>query len=342
MGRKKHELRKAQKAKKKQDKASDFQKRPWWVLIAILLTFISYSDIYQNQYLNYDDDVYVTENAPLRTLDVKTLFSEEFLNQYSPLAMTLMGYEFRLADSDPKVIRFFSVLVHILCVILVFLVFRQLFRDDYSAGILALLFGVHPMQVESVAWLAASMKIGTYAFFFLLSIWFYLRFKVDRKPKWMLASFTAFLASCFCKEQAVVLPLTLVSIDYLQGASLISKKAWLNKTPFLIVSLIFGIITLKATGGGGELAQEVYDFALSERVVFASYSIGMYIFKAIIPVDLSFFYTYPIKGDIPSYIFLFPILLIGVLFLFYKALKSDNRWLAFGILFFLVNVALTS
>jgi tetratricopeptide (TPR) repeat protein len=197
------------------------------------------------------------------------------------------------------------------------------------------------MQVESVAWLAASMKIGTYALFFLLSIWFYLRYKEKGKVKFMIAAFLSFLASCFCKEQAVVLPLVLVAVDYLQGRSLFEKKVWLNKIPFLLTSLIFGIVTLNASGGE-EIAQKVYDFQISERLIFATYSVGVYLFKLFIPTDLSFFYTYPIKGDIPAYFYLFPLLLIGLLYIIFKAYKKDLRWLVFGILFFLLNVALTS
>ncbi|NNC82412.1 MAG: tetratricopeptide repeat protein [Flavobacteriales bacterium] len=341
MGREKHLKRKAAKKKKKSEALSAFQSRPLWLILPLIATLIAFQGIYDNEYINYDDDVYVTENVPLRTMDVETLFSEEYMNQYSPLAMTLMGQVFRISDGDPTAVRTYSVLIHVLCVLMVFVVFRQLFRDDYAAAALALLFGVHPMQVESVAWLAASMKIGSYTLFFLVSMWAYIRFKQTGKSKFYVLTFIAFLASCLCKEQAVVLPVVLVALDYLQGQSLFEKKTWFNKLPLLLISVIFGVVTLQASGGD-ELAQKIYEFSFADRVVFASYSIGMYVVKLFVPIDLSFFYTYPVKGEVPAYFYLFPFLVIGLLFGLWKAYLREKRWLVFGILFFLVNVALTT
>ncbi len=341
MSRSKIEERKARKAKKKAQKEQTVVKKPVWLALALILTLLTYSGIYDNQYVNYDDDVYVTENPLLRNVEVGTLFSDTYLNQYSPVAMVIMGLEYKMSDANPKFIRFMSVLFHLLCVLLVFGVFRIVMKDDFMAGMIALLFGLHPMQVESVAWLAASMKIGTYSFFFLLSIWCYLRYRLTEKKGFLIGTFIAFLASCFCKEQAVILPFVLILVDYLRGQEILKLKVWIEKIPFFIVSVIFGMITLSASKGD-ELVQKVYEFDLGERLLFAMHSAGMYVIKALAPFELSFFYTYPVKGEIPGYYYVVPLIAIGLIYLLIRAFKRDQRWLAFGIGFFLVNIFLTT
>jgi tetratricopeptide (TPR) repeat protein len=344
MSRKKIEERKARKAKKKDTKEASFEKKPIWLLLTIVLGFVAYSSIYENKVTNYDDDIYVTENAPLRNLEVNTLFTEFYWNQYSPLAMTIMGIEFKVSDANEKFLRFMSVLIHVLCALVIFLLIRHLVKDDLVAGLTSLLFVVHPLNVESVAWLTASMKIGTYALFFLLSVYSYLRYLETDKKSFILLSFVFFLASCFSKEQAVVLPVLLLAIDYFKGRKLTTKDVWIQKIPFFLLSMIFGYITLQASSSS-EVASNaviVYNFGFAERVLFAFYATGMYVLKLIAPLELSMFYTYPVKGEIPAYFYVVPLLVIGLLFGLFKAYRAGHKWIAFGLLFFFINVFLTS
>jgi tetratricopeptide (TPR) repeat protein len=340
MSREKIEARKAKKAKQKQITKEDRIFRPIWLILALVLSLVSYTNIYDNDYLNYDDDIYVTENPPLRNLDFGALYGETYQNQYSPLAMTIVGMEFKANDSL-GFIRFMSVLFHLACVAMVFFTFRLLFTDDIQAGLLALLFGVHPLQVESVAWLAASFKIGSFAFFFLLAMWAYLRYKQTNKQSFQVLTFVSFLASCMCKEQAVVFPMVLIALDYFKGENILKLKTWLSKAPYFALSIIFGIITLRSTQGD-EVLQKVYEFGIGERFMFACYGVGMYVIKSIVPYSLSMFYTYPVKEHIPGYFYLFPILVLGIVGLAVWAYKRDQRWLFFGIAFFLINVVLAA
>lgn len=343
MSKAKREARKAEKARKKANKESAFEKKPLWLALALIMTSIAYLGIFDNSVTNYDDDIYVTENRPLLNLDLPALYGEFYWNQYSPLAMTIMGLEFKLSDGNEGFLRAVSILIHLACVLMVFLIFRQLVRDDIVAGLTALLFGVHPMQVESVAWLTASMKIGTYAFFFLLSIWAYINYKKKEDKKSLVVSLLAFLASCLCKEQAVILPVALIAVDYFLGKNVFDKKVWLEKIPFFLLSIVFGIVTFKAsTSHSAEVVERVYNFGIGERILFAMYSTVMYVFKIIVPANLSMFYTYPMQGQIPAYFYLMPLLLIGLFVLLFRAYKREQRWLVFGILFFLVNVFLTA
>jgi len=94
--------------------------------------------------------------------------------------------------------------------VLVFQLIRQLFKRFDYAIITAGLFALNTVQVESVAWLAGSMKIGAYSLFFLSSLLAYVRYLKDKSRIWFGVSLFLFLLSCLCKEQAIALPATLL------------------------------------------------------------------------------------------------------------------------------------
>src|SRR4030095_6597299 len=132
--------------------------------------------------------------------------------------------------------------------VLVFQLIRQLFKRFDYAIITAGLFALNTVQVESVGWLAASMKIGAYSLFFLSSLLAYVRYLKDKSRGWFCLSLFLFLLSCLCKEQAIALPVTLLAIDYVYYRRVIDRRVLLEKAPFFIVSLIFAIVTLSLTG----------------------------------------------------------------------------------------------
>ena len=322
-------------------KTSSPSKLPW-MWIALIGTLIAYVMVFGNDFVNYDDDIYITENPLIQNLEIGNLFSKFYFSQYSPLAMSIMGIEFKIFGNNPAAIHAISLLFHLGNVALVFLIFKNLTKEIAIAGLVALFFGIHPVQVESVAWLSGSMKIGTYALFFFLSILFYLKYlEQDQKPKMMLAVFFMLLA-CLCKEQAVVLPVVLMAIDYFKDRKVFSSKVIAEKIPFFILALIFGVITLMATKSGqGENEFIPVSWSLGERLLFSFHASAMYIVKLIFPFDLSAYYTYPRQGEIPAYFYATPLLILGALAGAFIAIKKNLKWLAFGLLFFLINIGLS-
>jgi len=160
--------KKLKKAKKNKQAVAAKSSFPWiYLMVAIIAGLVVYATIYSNEYLNYDDDLYVHENPLIRNMEFGDLFAGPYASQYSPMAMSIMSIQYWLSDSI-GFIRFGSLLVHLLNVLFVFLIFKNLTKEDWMAGVIALLWAVHPMQVESVAWLAAAMKIGTYTLAFYL------------------------------------------------------------------------------------------------------------------------------------------------------------------------------
>jgi protein O-mannosyl-transferase len=309
----------------------------------LLATFLAYLPVLDADFINYDDDVYITENPYIRNFNadnLKQLFSSYYYNQYSPVAMTLMALQMIAFGVDPTALKLISVLLHVANTLLVFLLIRQLFnRFDYAI-ITAALFGLHTLQVESVAWLTASMKIGAYSLFFLAALLAYVYYLKKKNFGFFILSLALFLLSCFSKEQAIALSVTLLAVDYLKGRNLLDRRVILEKIPFFIISLIFGVVTLSVKEDMQSEQMTVY-FTFFERLIFASFSIASYLLKLILPTDLSAFYTYPLKDNIPFYYYLTPVVALGALFALYYSWKKGNRTVTFGILFFFINIFLT-
>ncbi len=196
------------------------------------------------------------------------------------------------------------------------------------------------MHVESVAW-ASERKNLLFATFFLLSLIAYLRYlKTDRTWIYFVA-LALFVCSLLSKVMAIPLSITLFLIDYFLNRNLLSRKVWLEKIPFLLVAIIFGVVAIIAqkSSWGDHLSQEHFSFF--ERILFSGYAFVTYIVKLIIPYKLSGFYPYPkdVGGFIVIRNVMFVLISIGlVLGAFYY--RNKRKTVSFGLLFFVINIFL--
>ena len=313
-----------------------------WLGLVVLATFAAYLPALRAGFNNYDDGLYILENPMVRTLDwghLKDIFSTVYQNQYAPVAMLIMAIEVKIFGVTPAPLKAVAILLHIVNTVLVFQLIRQLFKRFDYAIIVAGLFALNTVQVESVAWLAASMKIGAYSLFFLSSLLAYVRSLKDKSRNWFAVSLFLFLLSCLCKEQAIALPATLLAIDYLYDRRLRDRGVILEKIPFFIVSIIFAAVTLSQSGK--MQGQEMVDYySAAERFLFACFSVVSYVLKLILPVNLSAYYTYPLKGSIPPYYLATPIFALLVLSALWFFWQKGQRTIVFGIIFFGANIFL--
>jgi lipoprotein NlpI len=197
------------------------------------------------------------------------------------------------------------------------------------------MFGLHPLHVESVAWVSERKDV-LYSFFFLLSLILYTKYASCRKSIYYGFSLLFFLLSLLSKGQAVVLAAILPFIDYVVGRKWFSVKVLSEKIPFFILLLIFGWVAFRAQESSNALY--FVHYSLPERFAFASFGLTQYLSKSILPIGLSAFYPYPLRllnGSIPSYYWLFIVLLPGYLIGTYFLFKR-SKFYAFGLgLFFL-------
>ncbi len=328
---------KPNKAKAAAKTGSTAQNRVY--LIALLVvTFIAFFPSLQNGFTNWDDPVYVTENSQLFNADWGALLTEPFSLNYHPLTMLSLGINYQISGLEPFGYHLTNLLLHLINTLLVFFFILRLApkASIFVPFFTALIFGIHPMHVESVAWISERKDV-LYVLFFMAGLITYLRYREKQEMKWLLITGLLFVLSLLSKAMAVVFPVVLILIDWFKGRKL-DQRAWLEKVPFFALSLFFGGLAYKIQSGGA-----ITDFAslsIVQRFVFAGYGFCMYLIKAIVPVQLSAFYPYPdLQASMPAYFFLFPLIAIGLMaWALWRS--KENRVPLFGLGFYLVTVAL--
>jgi hypothetical protein len=220
--------------------------------------------------------------------------------------------------------------LHILNTALVFLfIYKISGKKIYVAAFASLVFGLHPMHVESVAWYQNERCI---ILPFLLALLQYWRFLDAGKRSNMIFCFIFFILSLLSKPAAVILPVVLLLLDYWKGRSF-NWKMMAEKIPFLILSLIFGYITVKVQSADAIVSFDIYP--LWSRFFFACYTIMIYAARFFVPYPLSAFHPYHR---------LMPWVICVVVAGLYNCisvlwLKRKDR-LCFSLLFFIVNLLL--
>lgn len=358
-------------AKTKDTKLSAF-KPSYWLFIAVIAiaTLAVYLPAFDNEFVNWDDNGYVIENDAVRTFDLDGLLTEFHMGNYHPLTMVSLAIDYAFSDVqppppdedypvvDPTLFIVHNIVLHLLNTILVFFfVFfltkfyfekqsdkKGLNLQKYNpplliAFIASLLFGIHTLHVESVAWVSERKDV-LYTFYFLASLISYLWYLKKQKVKYVVFSILLFILSLFAKGQAVSLAVTLVAIDFLLGRKLIGKKVIFEKIPYFVLAIILGIIAIMAQHAG-EAIHDIREYAFYQRLIFASYAYIQYFVKMLVPINLAAIYPYPplTEGALRADLWFYPIPVLLIIALFFYAVKR-SRPVAFGILFFTLNIFL--
>lgn len=312
-----------------------------FLILTLAITAIAFSPVTKNDFINFDDPLYVTENPAVQKLNpenVRSFFTNQFVGNYQPVVMLSYALQFKLFKMNAGGYHFFSLLFHLLNTALVFAIVFRLLKNSYAALITALLFGVHPLHVESVAWVAAQKDVF-YSFFFFASIYFYIRNKDEGKAKFLILSLTCFILSVLSKAQAVVIPVVLILIDHFREGKF-SVKQITSKTLHFALAVLFGLIAVAVQKKAGAVQDFGY-FSLGERVLFASYGFVNYLWQAVLPLKLSIFYPYPETNDKinSNWVYIAPVIifaLTAVVWMF----RKRSPVTVFGTLFFAVTIAL--
>jgi len=170
-----------------------------------------------------------------------------------------LAANFAISGKDPHSYLILNLLLHLLNVVLVFVfIYSISHRQTLVAFFTALIFGIHPMHVESVAWISERKDL-LYTLFYLLALMQYWQFLQSRKPLHLWLCFLLFVFSLLSKPAAIVLPLVLFLMDYWQQRS-ISRQVVLEKIPFALIAALFAIITLKLQSVTAMTSLDLYPF----------------------------------------------------------------------------------
>lgn len=311
----------------------------------VILVWLFLSTCLNNQLTNWDDPGYIKDNALIKDLSaegLKNIFSTPIMGNYHPITILTYAIEYSYVRLQPWLYHFDSLLLHILVTVLVYWFVFKLTGKVVAAAVAALLFGLHPMHIESVAWLAGRKDLVYAAFYMAACIAYinYVRTEEGKRTKWYIGVIALFICSLLSKPVAVVLPVTLLLIDYFEQRKF-DKKVVIEKLPHFAIAVAFGIRSMIDQRAFGSLIAESQVYNAVERIGLGGYAFVTYLWKAIVPAGLSCFYPYPDKVDgvLPFVYYLYPLAIIAVATLIWKFARK-NRVVIFGSLFFLVNIVL--
>jgi len=328
-----------------------------------VITFLVYLPALRNAFLNWDDPVYVSANPHIRSLD-PTFFRWAFLDFYEanwhPLTWISHALDYAVWGLNPLGHHLTNNVFHSLNTFFAVVLIINLlearrrthrgngpaqFPDDrailIAGGAAGLLFGLHPIHVESVAWVTERKDLLC-AFFFLLSILWYVKYAVTGYSednarqvtlrRQYLTSLAFFVLSLLSKPMAVTLPVVLLILDWYPFKRIQSLKSllrvFLEKLPFIALSLISSILTIRAQRAG-EAMQLMDVVPLPTRLLVAAKALIDYLWNMIWPLNLLPFYPHPKNVSLfsPGYI-LAIVLVAGITVLCVLLVKKQRIFLS--------------
>ena len=307
-----------------------------WVLLICGITAVCLWPMLNNEFTNWDDEFYVINNKLLRGPDWQGIFTEPVVGNYHPFTVMTLAFNYAISATDPFSYLLVNYLLHLINTALVFyFIWNISNKQIFVAAFVALVFGVHPMHVESVAWVSERKDV-LYTLFFILSLMQYWRFLNTNKKSHFWLCFLFFVLSLLSKPAAVILPLVLLLLDYWKGRS-INLKAVTEKIPFFILAIIIGIVTIKIQSPTAMAGLSTY--SVVDRMFFACYTLMVYFLRFFIPYPLSAFHPFPPTGSSLGWpILISPLFVVGLLLALWFLRKS--KIVVFGLLFYVINLLL--
>ena len=277
-------------------------------LCLIAAVFSVYWQTLGNDFTNFDDNVYVTQNDHVKSgLSIKGLawaFSTNYASNWHPLTWLSHMFDYQLFDSNPAGHHLTNLFLHMVNTLMLFMVLTRMTGAFWQSAFVVALFAIHPLNVESVAWVAERKNILS-TFFWLLTMWTYVRYTEKRNVSRYLLALMFFVMGLMSKPMLVTLPFVLLMLDYwpLKRLSLsrqkngddqgekISRLIW-EKIPFLTLAIVSCVVTYMAQNRGGSV-QSIQLYSVQSRIINALVSYIEYLEKMIWPSNLAVLYPHP-------------------------------------------------
>ncbi len=325
-------------------KAKNRKRILFYLLFILILTSLVFSNSLKNNFANWDDDDYIIKNTVIRDFSaegIKKIFSEPYFSNYHPVTTITYALEYKYFKLDPYYYHLDNLLLHLFNVILVFFFIYSLTRKINLSWIVALFFAIHPMHVESVAWVSERKDL-MYTLFFFAGLTTYVYYISKNKAKYLILTYIFCILSLLSKSAAVCFPLIILLIDYYMKSiknQILSVRYWLVRIPFFLFALAMGIITVIAQKSSGAIADLTTGFTIIDRVFLVSYATLFYIVKMFVPIGLSAMHYYPVThgGIMPIEYYLSLLIVIGIVILIIKSGKF-RKAMIFGSLFYLASI----
>ncbi len=305
---------------------------PVTLAVLVVLAFMPALDA---GFVNWDDDRLLLQHTQHHVLsgeNITWMFSTSYAGHFQPLTWLSYAVDYALWEGDPFGYHLTSVLLHLVAAVLFYYLARALIvagcaggavdlrcRDvALAGGLAAVLFAVHPLRAESVAWLAERRDVLS-AVWLLVAILCYLRYASTResveseRPRWgwYVAAVLTLAVSLLAKASGMTLFAVLLILDVYPlrrlrlGRGLFGPgcgRVWLEKVPFLALGIAAGMRALVAQQAGG-MVQTLVDHDLPARFAQACYGLTFYIGKTLVPVSLGPIYQIPPRDELLGFMF---------------------------------------
>ena len=276
----------------------------WWIVgVLVLLTLVIYAPVRNHEFIDYDDNAYVYENALIRqgfsVEGVRFAFLELHGKEtyWHPVTWLSHMLDCQLFGVKPGPHHLVNVLFHAANVVLLFLWLHSLTGRLWRSAAVAMLFAWHPLQVDTVAWIAERKNLLS-AMFWILAVWSYTRWTRSRRRRDYLAALALYVVGLMCKPAIVTLPCVLLLLDFwplrrIEFSAAMSFKTLrallFEKVPFFALTVASSVATMLAHQGLALLtaAEQV---SLAARVANALAAYGLYVRNVFWPTKLAVVY----------------------------------------------------
>ncbi len=270
------------------------------------VTIIVYLPVVNHEFVHYDDDVYVTENhnvqSPINWQKIQWAFTTGYASNWHPVTWLSHMADCMLFGLKPAGHHIVNLLLHVLNSVILFLLINKIAKAFYPALVIALLFAMHPLHVESVAW-AAERKDVLSGLFGLVTLLLYCKYVIERRKFWYFLALGAFAIGLMAKPMLVTLPLLFMLLDYWplerwemgNGVKADAKtvaKSVIEKGPFFVLIVASSLVTFYVQQTGGAVSS-IESVGLLLRIENAAIAYVSYIAKMFVPIKLAVFYPHP-------------------------------------------------
>ena len=318
-------------------------KRQILIVYAVLtvVTLAVFWQVNQFDFINFDDPIYVTENSHIHsgiTLDgFRWAFSTKYYGLWHPLIWISFMFDYQLHGLNAGGYHLTNLILHIMSALMLFWLFNRMTGAIWRSAFVAALFALHPLHVESVAWIAERKDVLS-AFFWMLTLCLYVYYTEKPVIRRYLLVLLCFACALMSKPMVITLPVVMILLDYWPLGRFQSKKGNLvlwqlkEKTLFFILSAALVIFTLYAPHS----KSYVKDFPLGSRIANVPVSFVTYLEKTFWPHDLAVFY--PFSDQLPVWQVLGAALLILVISIAVIAAVKRLPYLFVGWLWYTITL----
>jgi protein O-mannosyl-transferase len=326
-------------------------------LLCLILACVTLGVFWQvgsHQFINYDDPLYVTNNTHVKggltARNIFWAFTTTEASNWHPLTWLSHMADVEIFGLASRGHHLGNVFIHAASTLLLFFLLAQTTGTPWQSFMVAAFFALHPLHVESVAWVAERKDVLS-GFLWTLTLFLYARYTKRPSRTRYLLSILAFVAGLMAKPMLVTLPVVMLLLDYWPLKRLAKDKppgsnpilstfrAPLNllkeKVPFFILSLLSGIVTLYAQKSGGTMSS-LDVVPLASRIGNALIAYAKYISNTVCPRNLGFFYPFPLS--IPLWQVLISSALLAFISLGVIRLRRRFSYLIVGWLWFLLTL----